>query len=154
MSNWKRWVTLPEPEEEEEEEEEEDANSVGEEKENESQVVEVLQRIQPLRTVRRPAPLGEDLLRLENITVVFDGFKALDIESFSLAHCDMRVIIGPNGAGKTTLCDVISGKTRPTTGAVYFHDTEITAMSEEDCAMACGRCFGFEIGRVSGRDCV
>lgn len=140
MSIWKRWVTLPEPEEEEEEEE--DANSVGEEKENESQVVEVLQRIQPLRTVRRPAPLGEDLLRLENITVVFDGFKALDIESFSLAHCDMRVIIGPNGAGKTTLCDVISGKTRPTTGAVYFHDTEITAMSESDIArMGVGRKF-------------
>ncbi len=48
---------------------------------------------------------------LENVTVTFDGFKALDIEEFGYTTIELRVIIGPNGAGKTTLCDVISGRT-------------------------------------------
>ena len=62
--------------------------------------------------VRRDCANG-DLLKVENVKVLFDGFKALDIDSFSLGFYELRVIIGPNGAGKTTLCDVISGKTRP-----------------------------------------
>ncbi len=60
------------------------------------------------------------LLFLEDISAVFDGFKALDIEALGIEYNELRVIIGPNGAGKTTLCDVVSGKTRPTTGSVFL----------------------------------
>ncbi|MCZ6680242.1 MAG: urea ABC transporter ATP-binding protein UrtD [Candidatus Poribacteria bacterium] len=75
------------------------------------------------------------LLFLEEITAVFDGFKALDIEALGIEHNELRVIIGPNGAGKTTLCDVVSGKTRPTTGSVYFDDAEITHESETEIVL-------------------
>jgi urea transport system permease protein len=101
-----------------------------------------LERISALRNPKRPSPLAGDLLRVENVQVVFDGFKALDIDSFSLGHRDLRVIIGPNGAGKTTLCDVLSGKTRPTRGQVYFGDKEITRISDFDIArLGIGRKF-------------
>jgi urea transport system permease protein len=134
MSIWRRWVVVPSTAEAE------DVSS--EEKEVGGERIEaILARIQPLRTTKRPV-VPEDLLRLENVSVSFDGFKALDVDSFSLGHRDLRIVIGPNGAGKTTLCDVISGKTRPSTGAVYFGDTEITAMSESDIArMGVGRKF-------------
>ncbi len=82
------------------------------------------------------------ILFLEDITAVFDGFKALDIEALGIEHNELRVIIGPNGAGKTTLCDVVSGKTRPTTGSVYFEGTDITHKKEVDIAlMGIGRKF-------------
>ena len=82
------------------------------------------------------------LLFLEDVTAVFDGFKALDIEALGIGHNELRVIIGPNGAGKTTLCDVVSGKTRPTTGNVYFQGKDITHETETDIAlMGIGRKF-------------
>ena len=74
------------------------------------------------------------LLFLEDITAVFDGFKALDVEALGIEHNELRVIIGPNGAGKTTLCDVVSGKTRPATGYVYFDGADITHDSETEIA--------------------
>jgi len=77
------------------------------------------------------------LLFLENITAVFDGFKALDVEAFGIGHQELRVVIGPNGAGKTTMCDVISGKTMPTTGNVYYNGNDITTWSDTDIAR-CG----------------
>src|SRR5207342_3015058 len=60
------------------------------------------------------------LLYLDGITVSFDGFKALNELSFVIEPGEMRAIIGPNGAGKTTMMDVITGKTRPDNGDVYF----------------------------------
>jgi len=72
------------------------------------------------------------LLFLTGITAVFDGFKALDIDYFGIFHNELRVIIGPNGAGKSTMCDVITGKTRPTTGTVHFNGEEITRKSEAE----------------------
>ena len=82
------------------------------------------------------------LLFVAGITAVFDGFKALDIEALGIRHNELRVIIGPNGAGKTTLCDVISGKTRPTTGNVFYNAEEITSRSETDIAkLGIGRKF-------------
>ncbi|MDE0821405.1 MAG: urea ABC transporter ATP-binding protein UrtD [Opitutales bacterium] len=82
------------------------------------------------------------LLHVQEITAVFDGFKALDIGALGIAHNELRVIIGPNGAGKTTLCDVISGKTQPTTGKVHFDGEEITHRKETDIAlMGIGRKF-------------
>jgi urea transport system ATP-binding protein len=60
------------------------------------------------------------LLYLDGISVSFDGFKALNELSFIIQPGEMRAIIGPNGAGKTTMMDVITGKTRPDTGDVFF----------------------------------
>ena len=54
------------------------------------------------------------ILYLDDITVSFDGFKALNKLTLSIAVGELRCIIGPNGAGKTTMMDVITGKTRPT----------------------------------------
>jgi urea transport system ATP-binding protein len=60
------------------------------------------------------------LLFIDGVTVSFDGFKALNNLSFAIEPGEMRAIIGPNGAGKTTMMDVVTGKTRPDTGAVIF----------------------------------
>ena len=60
------------------------------------------------------------LLYLDGVTVSFDGFRALNNLSLTVEPGEMRAIIGPNGAGKTTMMDVITGKTRPDTGDVYF----------------------------------
>jgi urea transport system ATP-binding protein len=60
------------------------------------------------------------LLYLDGISVSFDGFKALNELSFLIEPGEMRAIIGPNGAGKTTMMDVVTGKTRPDTGDVFF----------------------------------
>ena len=75
------------------------------------------------------------LLFLEDITAIFDGFKALDIEALGIEYNELRVIIGPNGAGKTTLCDVVSGKTRPTSGSVFFDGADITQEREAEIAL-------------------
>jgi urea transport system ATP-binding protein len=85
----------------------------------------------------RASRLSEErfLLFLEGVTTIFDGFKALDIEALGIEHNELRVIIGPNGAGKTTLCDVVSGKTRPTTGYVFFDGADITHQTEEEIAL-------------------
>ena len=63
----------------------------------------------PKTTVDRPGP---PLLEIRDVTVSFDGFKAIDGLNFSVKDQELRVIIGPNGAGKTTFLDVISQKTR------------------------------------------
>ncbi|HWA80791.1 MAG TPA: urea ABC transporter ATP-binding protein UrtD [Acetobacteraceae bacterium] len=83
------------------------------------------------------------LLRLENITVSFDGFRALNNLSLRLAAGEMRAVIGPNGAGKTTMMDVITGKTRPDSGrAVFGADTDLTRLDEAAIArLGIGRKF-------------
>src|SRR4029079_12219153 len=60
------------------------------------------------------------ILYLENLTVSFDGFKALDALTFYMDPGELRCVIGPNGAGKTTMMDVITGKTRPDQGSAWF----------------------------------
>ena len=75
------------------------------------------------------------LLFLHGITAVFDGFKALDVEALGIAHNELRVIIGPNGAGKSTLCDIVTGKTRPASGKVWFDDQDITRLQAPDIAL-------------------
>ena len=59
-------------------------------------------------------------LWVDNISVSFDGFKALTDLTLTLDKGELRCIIGPNGAGKTTLMDVITGKTRPDSGHAHF----------------------------------
>ena len=61
------------------------------------------------------------ILDVQNVTVSFDGFKALDGLDFSVRKGELRFVIGPNGAGKTTLLDVVTGKTRPASGKVIFN---------------------------------
>ncbi len=63
------------------------------------------------------------ILYLEDVHVSFDGFKAINGLSLDIAPGELRCIIGPNGAGKTTMMDIITGKTRPDQGTVYFGST-------------------------------
>src|SRR5437660_11519529 len=62
----------------------------------------------------------EEVIKVHEVTVNFDGFKALNELNFSMERGELRVVIGPNGAGKTTLLDVITGKVKPTSGKVIF----------------------------------
>jgi len=70
------------------------------------------------------------LLALEELTVSFDGFKAVDALNLYVDKNELRVIIGPNGAGKTTVLDMICGKTRPTGGSIKFKNRELSGLSE------------------------
>ena len=83
------------------------------------------------------------LLYLDNITVSFDGFRALNALSLTVDHAEMRAIIGPNGAGKTTMMDVITGKTRPNEGVALFEGShDLTALDEAAIAeLGIGRKF-------------
>ena len=69
-------------------------------------------------------------LAVEDLTVSFDGFKAIDALTLYVDKNELRVIIGPNGAGKTTLLDLICGKTRATGGSIKFKNEELTQMAE------------------------
>lgn len=77
------------------------------------------------------------ILYVENVSVSFDGFKALNNLELYIDEGELRCIIGPNGAGKTTMMDVITGKTRPDTGDVFFGQTmDLTRMTEYEIATA------------------
>jgi urea transport system ATP-binding protein len=76
-------------------------------------------------------------LYLDQLTVSFDGFKALDGLTLQIEPGELRCIIGPNGAGKTTMMDVITGKTRPDSGTVRFgSDLNLLSLSEPEIAEA------------------
>ena len=81
------------------------------------------------------AKLTSAMLYLDNVYVAFDGFKAINGLSLTLEPGEMRAIIGPNGAGKTTMMDIITGKTRPDEGEVYF-DGEIDVTVHDESAIA------------------
>lgn len=70
------------------------------------------------------------LLAVEDLTVSFDGFKAVDSLTFYVDTNELRVIIGPNGAGKTTVLDLISGKTAASEGSIKFKNEELRGQSE------------------------
>jgi urea transport system ATP-binding protein len=77
------------------------------------------------------------ILYLDEVTVSFDGFKALNRLTLAIDAGELRCIIGPNGAGKTTMMDVITGKTRPDKGTAFFGQTmDLTKMSEPEIAHA------------------
>src|SRR4051794_6002828 len=88
--------------------------------------------------VERPSEAKARLsaLWVDDISVSFDGFRALNELNMLLEHGELRCIIGPNGAGKTTMMDVITGKTRPDQGRVFMHGStiELTALSEVEIA--------------------
>jgi urea transport system ATP-binding protein len=87
--------------------------------------------------------LTRSLLYLDDVRVSFDGYKALRGLSLVLEPGEMRAIIGPNGAGKTTMMDVITGKTRPDAGTVFFAGTtDLTKLDEPAIAeLGIGRKF-------------
>jgi len=70
------------------------------------------------------------VLAVEDLTVSFDGFKAIDALTLYVDKNELRVIIGPNGAGKTTLLDLICGKTRASDGSIKFKNLEMTKLPE------------------------
>ena len=77
------------------------------------------------------------ILYLEEVTVSFDGFKALNDLNLYIDDGELRCIIGPNGAGKTTMMDVITGKTRPDDGTVFFgQNHDLTKMTEYEISHA------------------
>ena len=83
------------------------------------------------------------ILYLEDVSVSFDGFKAINKLSLDIAPGELRCIIGPNGAGKTTMMDIITGKTRPDEGRVFFGSTiDLLRYKEAEIAqMGIGRKF-------------
>ncbi|MGD8568252.1 MAG: urea ABC transporter ATP-binding protein UrtD [Gammaproteobacteria bacterium] len=75
------------------------------------------------------------ILYIENMTVSFDGFKAINDLTLYIDHGELRCIIGPNGAGKTTMMDCITGKTRPDEGTAFYGQTmDLTRMAEHEIA--------------------
>ena len=86
---------------------------------------------------------GGSIIYLEDVTVEYDGFKALNGLNFFMDYKELRVVIGPNGAGKTTLLDVISGKAQPTVGRVIFgRSTDLVGRRENEIAsLGVGRKF-------------
>ena len=98
--------------------------------------------------MRTPSPeaaaAAQDVvLYVDGVTVSFDGFKALNSLSFAVRTGEMRAVIGPNGAGKTTMMDVVTGKTRPQAGQVYFKQLhDLTRLDEAAIAnLGIGRKF-------------
>lgn len=71
------------------------------------------------------------LLYVEDLSVSFDGFKALDVAYFGLDERELRAVIGPNGAGKTTFMDVLCGKTRPDTGKALLREKDLLKLDEK-----------------------
>ena len=103
---------------------------------------DLLNRQQTFRFMQRfpiqEAPIDvshKTILYLEGVTVSFDGFKALNDLNLYIDDGELRCIIGPNGAGKTTMMDVITGKTRPNKGSVYFGQ-RINLLEKEEAEIA------------------
>jgi len=74
--------------------------------------------------------MSELILSVEDLTVSFDGFKAVDGLNFYVEKDELRCVIGPNGAGKTTLLDMICGKTKPTKGTIKFKSHNLINLIE------------------------
>ncbi|ESS71780.1 high-affinity branched-chain amino acid transport ATP-binding protein BraF [Methyloglobulus morosus KoM1] len=76
------------------------------------------------------------VLAIEDLTVSFDGFKAVDGLNMYIDHNELHVVIGPNGAGKTTVLDLICGKTKSSSGSIKFKNRELTKMPEHQIVRA------------------
>lgn len=76
------------------------------------------------------------LLEVSGVSVSFDGFRAINNLSFQIAEAELRAVIGPNGAGKTTFMDIVTGKTKPDEGRVFYGDRgdNLLGMSESRIA--------------------
>ncbi len=77
------------------------------------------------------------VLYMEDVSVSFDGFKAINDLNFYVNAGELRCLIGPNGAGKTTMMDIVTGKTRPDNGTCWFGARmNLLQMSEPEIAQA------------------
>ncbi len=87
--------------------------------------------------------MKETQLYLNDVHKSFDGFKAINGLSMVIAQGELRAVVGPNGAGKTTMLDIVTGRTRPDSGAVVWgEDTDLTRLDEASCArLGIGRKF-------------
>lgn len=95
-----------------------------------------------MNTLNSEALESQPILSIENLTVNFDGFKALNNLTFSMEPGELRVVIGPNGAGKTTFLDTITGKVKPTKGDVFFKGRSLKGKNEYTIArLGIGRKF-------------
>lgn len=65
------------------------------------------------------------LLDIQNLSVSFSGFHAVSNVNLQVERGKIHVIIGPNGAGKSTLMDLITGKTKPTSGTILYDGENI-----------------------------
>ena len=75
-------------------------------------------------------------LDLRDVSVSFNGFKALNALNMSVRKGELRCLIGPNGAGKTTALDIICGKVKPSSGTVNFDGTALQDLEEYEIARA------------------
>jgi urea transport system ATP-binding protein len=97
----------------------------------------VLDRFSGRSRSSQPPRGGQWILHLEDITVSFDGFRALNALQLDVEVGELRCIIGPNGAGKTTMMDVITGKTRPDAGSAWFgQNVDLLSLTEPEIAQA------------------
>ena len=76
------------------------------------------------------------LLEVSGISVIFDGFKAIDNLSFEIGHRELKAIIGPNGAGKTTFMDLITGKTSPIKGSIKWGVNNVDLLTLNEAKIA------------------
>ena len=76
------------------------------------------------------------LLEVSGVSVSFDGFKAINNLSFQIGEGELRAVIGPNGAGKTTFMDIVTGKTRPDEGRVFWVEKAVSLLSMSGSAIA------------------
>ncbi|MDP5054524.1 MAG: urea ABC transporter ATP-binding protein UrtD [Congregibacter sp.] len=75
------------------------------------------------------------ILYLEDVSVSFSGYKALNNLSLAVDRGELRCLIGPNGAGKTTLMDVITGKTKPDAGSAFLGQ-DINLLNHDEATIA------------------
>lgn len=88
------------------------------------------------------------VLEIKDLTVSFDGFKAVNNVSTSVKKGDIHFFIGPNGAGKTTLLDAICGRVNPAAGSIIFKDGgDVTKLSEHEIVQ-CGIGRKFQVPSV------
>ena len=76
------------------------------------------------------------LLYVDNLSVTFDGFKAINGLSFEIGEKELRAIIGPNGAGKTTVMDLITGKTQPDSGTIRWGEKSASLIKKPESKIA------------------
>ncbi len=76
------------------------------------------------------------LLEVSGVSVTFDGFRAINNLSFQISEAELRAVIGPNGAGKTTFMDIITGKTRPDEGRVFWGEKSVSLLRMSEAKIA------------------
>ena len=71
------------------------------------------------------------MIKLENVTKKFDEFTAVDNLSFEIFRGEVFGLLGKNGAGKTTTIKMLTMQSKPTSGKIFFEDTEQTGNESE-----------------------